>query len=82
MWEDPADRFFRLWTWKESVMKATGLGMNLEPGTFDVLPFADGKAARVRDRLWYGTGGRWDDCMFGLCMDGPVGEVRWIEYNP
>lgn len=30
------EMFFRLWTLKESYMKATGLGIGLEPGTFGI----------------------------------------------
>lgn len=30
------EMFFRLWTLKESYMKATGFGIGLEPGTFDI----------------------------------------------
>lgn len=75
---DPVNRFFRLWTWKESVMKATGLGMSLEPRSFEVLPFAEGKEIRIRGRQWYAQGGEWDNCMFSVCSDSPVGEVRWM----
>ncbi|MDO4750415.1 MAG: 4'-phosphopantetheinyl transferase superfamily protein, partial [Eubacteriales bacterium] len=39
--EDPT-AFFRLWTAKESIMKATGLGLQLSPRSFHVLPVADG----------------------------------------
>ena len=73
---EPVNRFFRLWTWKESVMKATGLGMSLEPRTFEVLPFAEGKEIRILGRHWYAQGGEWDDCMFSVCSDSPVGQIR------
>ena len=32
------EAFYRLWTAKESVMKASGLGFSLPPETFDVMP--------------------------------------------
>ena len=81
MQEDPLERFFRLWTWKESVMKATGLGMNLEPRSFEVLPFAGGEEVRVSDRQWYAAGGIWDGCAFSICTDEPAGPVQWIEWK-
>ena len=81
MQEDPAERFFRLWTWKESVMKATGLGMNLEPRSFEVLPFAGGEGIRVTGRQWYATGGIWDNCAYSICTDEPAGPVQWIEWK-
>ena len=73
---DPVNRFFRLWTWKESVMKATGLGMSLEPRSFEVLPFTEGKEIRILDRQWYAQGGEWEGCMFSVCSDSPIGQVR------
>ena len=35
---DPLLRFHLLWSVKESIMKATGLGMELEPASFEVSP--------------------------------------------
>ena len=81
MQEDPAERFFRLWTWKESVMKATGLGMNLEPRSFEVLPFAEGEGVCVMERQWYAAGGIWNSCAFSICTDEPAGPVQWIEWK-
>ena len=81
MQEDPVARFFRLWTWKESVMKATGLGMNLEPRSFEVLPFADGEGVRVKDRQWYAAGGEWDNCAYSICTDRTAGPVQWTEWK-
>ena len=34
--EDPPALFFKFWTAKEALMKATGLGMNLEPSQIEV----------------------------------------------
>ena len=36
------DAFYRIWTAKESVMKATGLGFKLSPKSFSVMPVSDG----------------------------------------
>lgn len=43
-----SDMFFRLWTLKESYMKATGLGMLLEPKTFG-MEFDEGGIRAVPD---------------------------------
>lgn len=79
MEKDPAERFFRLWTWKECVMKATGMGMQLEPGSVEVLPFAEGSPVRIMDWNWYAWGGRLDGCCISACADEPIGRVRQIE---
>ena len=79
MQADPVDRFFRLWTWKESVMKATGLGMVLEPYTFEVLPFAAGHTVMIGDVEWYAADGIWDNCRYSICADEAVIHVRWTE---
>lgn len=50
--ESPA-RFFQLWTWKEAVMKATGLGLALSPRKLCVLPFAAGEAVEAAGERWY-----------------------------
>lgn len=79
MREDPVNRFFQLWTWKESVMKACGLGMSLVPRSFEVLPFAGGRPVRTAGVDWYACGGTWDNCRFSVCADEPVGRVVWKE---
>ena len=80
MREDPVNRFFRLWTWKESVMKATGLGMNLAPLTFEVLPFAEGKGIRILDKTLYARGGYLDNCLYSICTEEPAERIRWTEW--
>ena len=42
--EERMDVFFRLWTMKESFMKATGLGMELSPDGFEVSLSGDGNS--------------------------------------
>lgn len=81
MAEDPLSRFYRLWTWKESVMKAAGLGLSLAPQSFEALPFASGGSILVRGQRWYARGGMLDGYAFSVCSDEPVGEVKWVEYR-
>ena len=76
---DPTDRFFRLWTWKESLMKAAGLGMSLEPRSFEVLPFAEGKPVLLRGSAWYAAGGSLEGYRYSVCSDVPIGRVLWTE---
>lgn len=77
--KDPTERFFRLWTWKESVMKAAGMGLGLAPRSFEVLPFAENKPALVMDRLWYPWEDRIENCRISVCADEPVERVNVIE---
>jgi len=76
---DPTDRFFRLWTWKESLMKAAGLGMSLEPRSFEVLPFAEGKPVLLRGSAWHAAGGSLEGYRYSVCSDVPIGRVLWTE---
>ena len=46
------ERFYTLWTAKESVMKGTGLGLALAPEQFTVLP-VDSSAHLIEGRTWY-----------------------------
>jgi len=50
--QDDDQAFFRLWTGKESVMKATGLGLQMPPESFQILPVSDG-AHRIGGRDWF-----------------------------
>lgn len=44
--------FYSLWTGKESVMKATGLGFSMPPEHFHVLPVLDGPHS-IGGKTWY-----------------------------
>jgi len=57
------EAFYRLWTAKESIMKASGLGLSMAPGSFCVLPGqvreasgvipCDTPGCRVNGMVWY-----------------------------
>ena len=46
------EAFYRLWTAKESVMKAVGLGLSMPPESFSVLPM-DESEHRIGGRSWF-----------------------------
>ena len=74
--EEPLQRFFRLWVLKESVMKATGMGMNLEPISFDVMPFISGEPIILDGRKWYARELFIDDCRIAVCSDSPIENIQ------
>ena len=78
--EDPLQRFFVLWTLKESLMKATGLGFHLDPLSFDVLPLLDNKPVCIRGVSWYAATSNIDGYYFSVCGRGPIGELEWTPF--
>ncbi len=44
--------FFKIWTAKESYMKAMGLGFNLNPASFEVLPIQNGSHI-INNKEWF-----------------------------
>ncbi len=50
--QDNVTAFYKLWTAKESIMKATGHGFNLSPSSFQVLPIHDGPHI-IDTKKWY-----------------------------
>lgn len=57
--------FFTLWTGKESVMKAEGLGFSLSPDSFSLMPVENG-AHMIKDRRWFVNWYAVDGC--ALCV--------------
>jgi 4'-phosphopantetheinyl transferase len=77
--EEPLERFYRLWTWKESLIKALGTGMSLEPKTFEVLPFMENQPIRMYGQLWYAASGSIPGYRFSVCSSSPLGSLKWME---
>jgi len=63
------EAFFRLWTAKESVMKASGLGFSLPPETFSVLPM-DESAHHIAGKTWFLDWNLHDDYIICLAIEG------------
>ena len=72
MGEAPLERFFQLWTWKESVMKATGRGLDLAPESFSVLCFTRNEPLVLDQRCWYAASGTLDSYPFSVCSSRPA----------
>lgn len=70
---DPARRFAVLWTRKESVMKATGLGLGLRPASLCVLPEVGPLDAE--GVLWYPTHQELDGHMLAAAAPEPAQPV-------
>jgi 4'-phosphopantetheinyl transferase len=75
--EDP-EYFFSIWTRKESVMKATGKGLTLDPASFGVIPL--GKSDHfVHDRKWFFETFEVSKHIFSLCAEhGPL-DINLVE---
>ena len=63
--------FYKLWTGKESVMKATGLGFLQKPKTFSVLPISNG-AHQINDKKYYLNWKEIGDYTLCICSNNPV----------
>ena len=78
----PVERFYQLWTWKESLIKAIGTGFSLEPVTFEVLPFTEHRPLCLNKRLWYAASGCIAGYQFGVCASSPIDSLEWTELLP
>jgi len=74
MEEDPEERFFRLWSMKESVMKALGRGLSLAPESFSVLPAIEGTPVSVDGKLLYLQEVPVEGYALAICSDSPFAE--------
>lgn len=67
---DEEAAFYKIWTAKESVMKATGLGFALAPKSFEVLPIADGEHI-INGKAWFFTFLEMDGHQICVCSESP-----------
>ena len=73
--DEQSDAFFRLWTGKESFIKALGLGLNLPLDSFAVIPGETVKLTQTADgRPWQMRSFRDGNCFIALCgLEGIAG---------
>ena len=74
------EAFYRLWTAKESVMKASGLGFSLPPETFCLLPL-DSSVHYIADKSWYLSWLSYDGHIICCAIEGKPQEIKLIEMN-
>ena len=70
------EAFYRLWTAKESVMKASGLGFSLSPETFCVLPL-DSSAHYIAGKSWFLNWLYYDGHVICCAVEGEINDKPW-----
>lgn len=74
---DPLVRFHILWTIKESIMKAAGLGMQLDPAQFHVLPIGGENLAA--GRMWHTAWMLHDGCVVACASTNKIERLEFEE---
>ena len=65
------ERFYRLWTLKEAVMKADGRGLGLDPLSFETAGLMQGRVLELEGNRWIAFSQRVGDHMISVCRDLP-----------
>lgn len=79
--EDALKRFHVLWTLKESVMKATGLGFALEMSNFSAIPLINNEGIMVEEKRWFSNFDSNEEYAYSICMRKPIERIEWVEYS-
>ena len=69
--------FYRLWTGKESILKALGLGLQLPPESFEICPEQAGPNF-VMDRPWFLCWRQLRGHMLCCASSVPCGKPQWV----
>lgn len=72
---DPVNRFFALWTLKESVMKQQGSGISLSPKSFSVLPLLEGKPIDINKTKLYASAVKYNGYYISVCTATPIEKI-------
>lgn len=75
MCPDPVVRFHRLWTLKESLLKAEGTGLVNDMKSVEIIPFIAGTPVTYNKTVWYASEARYKDCFISICSSKPVGDI-------
>lgn len=76
----PLENFYVLWTRKESILKATGLGLTLPPASVRALPLDGPNRADGTD--WYASHLRLDDYVLACAAMRPPDPLETEEISP
>ena len=74
------EAFYRLWTAKESVMKASGLGFSLPPETFSVSPVDS--SAHISGKPWFLNWLSYDGHIICHAIENKIEKIGLIKINP
>lgn len=79
--ERETEAFYRLWTAKESVMKASGFGFSLPPEVFSVLPM-NSSAHNIAGKTWFLDWIPYESYMICLAIEGKAEKREVITITP
>jgi len=80
--ENKTDRFLSVWTLKESVSKALGLGLKLKFNRFSVLPLITGESIKINDKIFFGETVVFDNHIISAVTQDKKEKLEIITLNP
>lgn len=79
---DSEKRFYKMWTLKESVMKAVGTGFTVSPKSFSVLPYiSDRDTISFGDDIFYVGCKRFDNYYISVACEYDFSDINIIYIN-
>ena len=78
MQDDMSQRFFVLWTQKESLVKAVGCGITVPLSECNVLPFEKGESVDYAQNRWFGATTIYDNHRVSVCAQSSVESVSFF----